>query len=63
MSQHKGLRTGNACGDLLKVEPMLWRFMESPGLDLTNNSGEGALRQKPFTGLPPDYAFGIISKL
>lgn len=44
MSQHKGLRTGNACGDLLKVEPMLWRFMESPGLDLTNNTAERALR-------------------
>ena len=30
--------------ELLKVEPMLWRFMESPSLDLTNNTAERALR-------------------
>ena len=30
--------------ELLKVEPMLWRFMEYPGLDLTNNTAERALR-------------------
>ena len=43
-ADHKGQRTGNACRDLLRIEPMLWRFMESPGLDLTNNTAERALR-------------------
>ena len=36
--------TGRVCMELLKVEPMLWRFMEYPGLDLTNNTAERALR-------------------
>lgn len=43
-SDHEGQRTGNACRDLLRSEPMLWRFMASPGLDLTNNTAERALR-------------------
>lgn len=41
---HAGQRTGNACKALLNDEPMLWRFLESPGLDLTNNTAERALR-------------------
>jgi hypothetical protein len=41
---HYGQRTGNACKALLNDEPMLWRFLESPGLDLTNNTAERALR-------------------
>jgi transposase len=43
-SDYEGQRTGNVCRDLLRVEPMLWRFMASPGLDLTNNTAERALR-------------------
>ncbi|QXP83059.1 transposase [Methylococcus sp. Mc7] len=27
-----------------KDEPMLWRFLETPGIDLTNNTAERALR-------------------
>jgi transposase len=42
--QHRGQRTGNACKALLDDEPMLWRFLQSPGLDLTNNTAERALR-------------------
>jgi transposase len=41
---HAGQRTGHACAALLRDEPMLWRFLESPGLDLTNNQAERALR-------------------
>lgn len=44
VKHHAGLRAGNVCAKLLKQEPMLWRFMESPGLDLTNNTAERALR-------------------
>jgi len=43
-SDHAGQRTGNACKALLDDEPMLWRFLESPGLDITNNTAERALR-------------------
>lgn len=43
-ARHEGNRTGRVCKELLKVEPLLWRFMESPGLDLTNNTAERALR-------------------
>lgn len=43
-ARHEGNRTGRVCKELLKVEPMLWRFMEYPGLDLTNNTAERALR-------------------
>jgi transposase len=42
--QHHGQRTGNACKALLDDEPMLWRFLPSPGRDLTNNTAERALR-------------------
>jgi len=41
---HAGQRTGNACKALLADEPMLWTFLTSPGLDLTNNHAERALR-------------------
>lgn len=41
---HAGQRTGHACAALLRDEPMLWRFLESPGLELTNNTAERALR-------------------
>jgi transposase len=41
---YAGQRTGNACKALLDDEPMLWRFLESPGLDLTNKTAERALR-------------------
>lgn len=43
-ARHDGKKTGRVCMELLKVEPMLWRFMESPSLDLTNNTAERALR-------------------
>jgi transposase len=43
-ARHDGQKTGRICKELLKVEPMLWRFMASPGLDLTNNTAERALR-------------------
>ena len=43
-THHAGLRAGNVCRKLLKEESMLWRFLESPGLDLTNNTAERALR-------------------
>jgi hypothetical protein len=43
-ARHDGKKTGRVCKELLKVEPMLWRFMKSPGLDLTNNTAERALR-------------------
>ena len=43
-AQHDGKKTGRMCKELLKAEPMLWRFMASPGLDLTNNTAERALR-------------------
>ena len=43
-ARHDGQTTGRVCQELLKVEPMLWRFLASPGLDLTNNAAERALR-------------------
>lgn len=43
-AQHAGKRTGNACKALLDEECMLWRFLETPGIDLTNNTAERALR-------------------
>ena len=41
---HAGQRTGHACEALLRDEPRLWRFLDTPGLDLTNNTAERALR-------------------
>jgi hypothetical protein len=41
---HAGQRTGHACEALLRDEPMLWRFLDRPGLELTNNTAERALR-------------------
>jgi hypothetical protein len=41
---HSRQRTGNACKKLLADEPMLWTFLKFPGLDLTNNHAERALR-------------------
>ena len=43
-ARHDGKKTGRICEELLRVEPMLWRFMASPGIDLTNNTAERALR-------------------
>ncbi len=43
-AQHAGQRTGNACQRLLQDEPMLWTFLDHPGLPLTNNTAERALR-------------------
>ena len=43
-AQHAGKRTGNACKALLDAESMLWRFLETPGIELTNNTAERALR-------------------
>ena len=42
--QHAGQRTGNACLRLLQDESMLWTFLQRPGLPLTNNTAERALR-------------------
>jgi hypothetical protein len=42
--RHAGQRTGHACQALLHDEPMLWRFLDTPGIDLTNNTAERALR-------------------
>jgi len=39
-----GQRTGNAGKKLLEDEPMLWTFLKSPGLDLTHNQAERAIR-------------------
>ena len=44
VAQHTGQRTGHACKRLLRDEPMLWTFLESPGIPLTNNTAEQALR-------------------
>jgi len=44
LAQHARQRTGNACQALLKDEPMLWRFLATPGIELTNNTAERALR-------------------
>ena len=44
LAQHAHQRTGHACQALLNDEPMLWRFLETPGIDLTNNTAERALR-------------------
>ena len=41
---HGGQRTGNACKRLLRDEPMLWTFLKTPGIPLTNNTAERALR-------------------
>lgn len=46
VEHHKGLRAGNVCQKLLAQEAMLWRFLETPGLPLTNNHAERAIR--PF---------------
>jgi transposase len=37
-------KTAATCQELLKVEPALWTFLCVPGLDLTNNAAERALR-------------------
>jgi len=42
--KHKGKRAANVCQKLLAEEPMLWRFLQSPGLALTNNHAERAIR-------------------
>lgn len=41
---HPNSRTGNQCRRLLNDEPMLWTFLTHPGLPLTNNTAERALR-------------------
>lgn len=37
-------KTAATCKELLKVEPALWTFVRVPGIDLTNNAAERALR-------------------
>jgi transposase len=37
-------KTAATCQELLKVEAALWTFVRVPGLDLTNNAAERALR-------------------
>lgn len=41
---HEGSRTGNQCRRLLGEEGMFWTFLKHPGLPLTNNLAERALR-------------------
>lgn len=38
------LKTAATCQELLKVEAALWTFVRVPGIDLTNNAAERALR-------------------
>ena len=44
LTHHVKTRTGNQCQRLLRDEPMLWTFLSHPGLPLTNNAAERALR-------------------
>ena len=37
-------KTVRTCIQLLKVEPALWTFVHTPGVELTNNAAERALR-------------------
>jgi len=37
-------RTVRSCAELLKVEPALWTFVDTPGVEPTNNGAERALR-------------------
>ncbi len=41
---HGNSRTGNQCSKLLREESMLWTFLSRPGIPLTNNAAERALR-------------------
>ncbi|RYU59607.1 hypothetical protein EWI61_08205 [Methylolobus aquaticus] len=56
LAQHAGQRSGNACQALLHDESMLWRFLETPGIDLTNNTAERALRPSLSGGKPASLA-------
>jgi hypothetical protein len=38
-------RTVSTCGQLLKQEEALWRFLEIQGIEPSNNAAERALRQ------------------
>lgn len=42
--RHRDTQTGRQCARLLKDEPRLWTFLAHPGLALTNNEAERALR-------------------
>lgn len=42
--EHEKSRTGNQCQRLLGEQAMLWTFLMYPGLPLTNNAAERALR-------------------
>ncbi len=44
MQNHPKSRTGNQCKRLLQDEPMLWTFLQHPGIPLTNNTAERAIR-------------------
>ena len=44
MKIHAKSRTGNQCQRLLTEESMLWTFLSYPGIPLTNNTAERALR-------------------
>ncbi|MGD1903728.1 MAG: transposase [Geitlerinemataceae cyanobacterium] len=37
-------KTARTCQQLLKLEPVLWRFAECDGVEPTNNAAERALR-------------------
>ncbi|XSG84911.1 MAG: IS66 family transposase, partial [Methylohalobius sp. ZOD2] len=41
---HGKSRTGNACRKLLRDSPRLWTFLVYPGVPMTNNAAERALR-------------------
>ena len=43
-ARHDGQKTGNACKRLVQDEGMLWTFLGQPGIPLTNNTAEQALR-------------------
>jgi transposase len=37
-------KTARTCAQILKVEPALWTFVAQPGVELTNNAAERAIR-------------------
>ncbi len=44
-------KTIRSCAELLKVEPALWTFVDTPGVEPTNNAAERALRPAVLTAL------------
>jgi len=37
-------KTAGVCAELIKLEPALWTFVREPGVELTNNRAERAIR-------------------